>query len=98
MNNKERHPGLDLGTRAEVELAVAPQALALGSPVDQSMMIKVYHFLEVLIFDVLTMMASMMMILLRSFLGGPDFGGPVADGNIRVLNSVECGGEIFSLR
>lgn len=34
----------------------------------------------------------------KSFLGGPDFGGPVADGNIRVLNSVECGGEIFSLR
>ena len=34
----------------------------------------------------------------RSFLGGADFGGPVADGNIRVLNSIECGGEIFSLR
>ena len=34
----------------------------------------------------------------RSFLGGGDFGGPVADGNIRVLNSIECGGEIFSLR
>ena len=34
----------------------------------------------------------------RSFLGGADYGGPVADGNIRILNSVECGGEIFSLR
>ena len=39
-----------------------------------------------------------LIVLCRSFLGGPDFGGPVADGNIRVLNSVECGGEIFSLR
>ena len=34
----------------------------------------------------------------RSFLGGADYGGPVADGNIRILNSIECGGEIFSLR
>ena len=34
----------------------------------------------------------------RSFLGGGDYGGPVADGNIRILNSIECGGEIFSLR
>ena len=34
----------------------------------------------------------------RSFLGAADFGGPVIDGNIRVLNSIECGGEIFSLR
>ena len=33
----------------------------------------------------------------RSFLGGADY-GPVADGNIRILNSIECGGEIFSLR
>ena len=41
---------------------------------------------------------TIIILPLRSFLGGPDFGGPVADGNIRVLNSVECGGEIFSLR
>ena len=34
----------------------------------------------------------------RSFLGGADYGGPVADGNIRILNAIECGGEIFSLR
>ena len=34
----------------------------------------------------------------RSFLGGGDYGGPVADGNIRILNNIQCGGEIFSLR
>lgn len=34
----------------------------------------------------------------RSFLGLQEAGGPILDGNIRVLNSIDCGNQIFSLR
>ena len=66
---------------------------------DTAMMITFYIKIFPVIYICLTPASPAFPTLpLRSFLGGPDFGGPVADGNIRVLNSVECGGEIFSLR